>query len=186
MNQKKLILLIVLAAFNLYCCGKKSNTINSNVMPIDYKNSELQDSSVYKKNPDLINFITSDYDKNGIKDSVFLSAKDSSVQFSIILNGKNKIKTNRLLLPMADYQTERKHNFFLFGNDSDTISLIQEYGAARDAMSYIIYFDGFKKEFIAKQIIYKYSNNRTGETIEDTIFQNKLIDNVDIRKYFNN
>lgn len=115
MKQKKLkiLLLIVLAAFNLYCCGKKSNTKNNNVLPVDYKNSELQDSSVYNKNPDLINFITSDYDKNGIKDSVCLSAKDSIVQFSIILNGKNKIKTSRLLLPMADYQTERKHNFFL-------------------------------------------------------------------------
>lgn len=74
----------------------------------------------------------------------------------------------------------------MFGNDSDTISLIQEYGATRDAMSYIIYFDGFKKEFIARYIIYKYSNNKSGEIIEDTIFQNKLIDNVDMRKYFNN
>lgn len=87
---------------------------------------------------------------------------------------------------MADYQSERKYNFFLFGNDSDSISLIQEYGASREAMSYIIYFDRLKKEFIAKYIIYKYRNHKTGEITEDTIFRNKLIDRVDILKYFNN
>jgi len=189
-KRKLKIILLLLAMFHLYCCTRKSNAQDDIVLPIDHKikinKSHLQDSSVYYKNPDLINFITSDYDKNGIKDSVFLSAKDSIVGFSIILNGKNKIKTTRLLLPMADYQTERKYNFFLFGNDSDTISLIQEYGAARDAMSYIIYFDVLKKAFIAKYAIYKYRNNKTGEIVEDTIFQDKLIERVDMIKYFNN
>lgn len=179
---------MMLTIFLLHCCNRKSAMQDDIVFPINHKikNSYLQDSSVYKKNPNLINFITSDYDKNGIKDSVFLSAKDSIVEFLIILNGKNKIKTTRLLLPMADYQTERKYNFFLFGNESDSISLIQEYGATRDAMSYMIYFDALKKEFIAKYIIYKYRNNKTEEITEDTIFRNKLIDRVDMLTYFNN
>jgi len=189
-KTKLKIILITIVASHLYSCSKNSNIKDNTVFSINHNiktnKSHLQDSCVYYKNPDLINFITSDYDKNGIKDSVFLSAKDSIVEFSIILNGKNKIKMTRLLLPMADYQTERKYNFFLFGNDSDSISLIQEYGAARDAMSYMIYFDVIKKEFIAKYIIYKYRNNKTGEIIEDTIFQDKLIERVDMIKYFNN
>ena len=181
---------MIIAALFLYCCNKKSTKQGGTTLPIHHKIETakkcLHDSTVYKKNPDLINFITSDYDKNGIKDSVFLSAQDSIVEFSIFLNGNNKIKTTKLLLPMADYQTERKYNFFLFGNDSDTISLIQEYGAMRNAMSYVIYFDGLKKEFIAKYIIYKYKNTKTGQITEDTIFQNKSIDRIDMFKYFNN
>ncbi|WP_194139966.1 hypothetical protein [Flavobacterium hungaricum] len=135
----------------------------------------MTDSIFYQKNLDIINFITSDYDKNGINDTVCLSSKNSIVKFSIILNGKNVIETTKLLIPMADIESERKHNFFLFGNKSDTISLIQEYGATRDAMSCIIYFDKFQKEFIAKYIIYKYTNNKTGHMIEDTIIKDKPI-----------
>lgn len=188
-SRKLKIILLVLTMIIFYCCTKKSKIQDSIMLPINYKikkkESYFQDSAMYYKDPNLINFVISDYDRNGIKDSVFLSAKDSIVEFSIILNGKNKIKTTKLLVPMADYKTERKHNFFLFGNDSDTISLIQEYGSVRDKMGYQIYFDRLKNEFIAKYIIYTYKNNKTGEMIEDTIFQNKLINEVNIFKYFN-
>ncbi|MBS7253709.1 hypothetical protein [Flavobacterium branchiicola] len=188
LKSKLNLILLFLIILHLYACNKKNNTVKNISIPrentINKKKIFLQDSTLYNRNPYLLNFITSDYDRNGIKDTVYLLAKDSIVEFSILLNGKIKIKNLKLLIPMSDYDSERMHNFFLFGNDSDTISLRQEYGATRDGMSYIIYYDRHNKKFIARYIIYNFQNNKSDEMIEDTIFKNKSIEQVDMYKYF--